>query len=205
MDGSKSKKSRNAKKRSRDASPKRKAESSAKKGGSKAKAKAVEPCPKRLALAEKYAEIVESSQPWQWDDIKPGLTRTERKKIRELAREQDLVPEVPLDKKQDYVDPAPDAPFVVFPKKYTKAELDLPEDQWLDSDRSQFKYLDELVKKANPNYDIDTRSFKGSGKRYTWHHAQDPKGRMILVEFGVHNATNHSGGRNVWGGGTEYR
>jgi hypothetical protein len=39
---------------------------------------------------------------------------------------------------------------------------------------------------------------------YVWHHHQEP-GRLELVDEQIHAQTGHSGGRSLWGGGSEYR
>ena len=39
---------------------------------------------------------------------------------------------------------------------------------------------------------------------YTWHHNEE-KGKMQLVDTDIHSQTRHTGGRNIWGGGTENR
>ncbi|MBU9714327.1 HNH endonuclease [Evansella tamaricis] len=39
---------------------------------------------------------------------------------------------------------------------------------------------------------------------YTWHHHQDP-GKLQLVETEPHDLSAHTGGRQLWGGGTDMR
>ena len=41
-----------------------------------------------------------------------------------------------------------------------------------------------------------------SGK--TWHHNEVP-GKMQLVDSDEHDICRHTGGRSIWGGGSEYR
>ncbi|WP_198863722.1 HNH endonuclease [Bacillus velezensis] len=41
-------------------------------------------------------------------------------------------------------------------------------------------------------------------KGFTWHHHQN-EGIMQLVDADIHGKTGHTGGRNIWGGGSEYR
>ena len=38
----------------------------------------------------------------------------------------------------------------------------------------------------------------------TWHH-HEKRGKMELVDSDVHSQTGHTGGRSIWGGGSEYR
>ena len=39
---------------------------------------------------------------------------------------------------------------------------------------------------------------------YVWHHSEDT-GKIQLVDFEIHAITRHTGGRYVWGGGSENR
>ena len=39
---------------------------------------------------------------------------------------------------------------------------------------------------------------------YTWHHNEET-GRMQLVDSEIHAKTGHTGGRSIWGGGSENR
>lgn len=39
---------------------------------------------------------------------------------------------------------------------------------------------------------------------FTWHHHEDP-GRMQLVNRRIHARTGHTGGREIWGGGSGHR
>ncbi|WP_164525538.1 HNH endonuclease [Siminovitchia acidinfaciens] len=39
---------------------------------------------------------------------------------------------------------------------------------------------------------------------YDWHHHEEP-GKMQLVDEETHSGTGHTGGRTIWGGGTENR
>ena len=61
-----------------------------------------------------------------------------------------------------------------------KETVQLPEDMWKISDKQQFEWLDPKI--------------GGRIEGYTWHHSETP-GEMQLVPFGIHNITNHNGGR----------
>ena len=39
---------------------------------------------------------------------------------------------------------------------------------------------------------------------YTWHHNQE-EGVLQLVDKNVHEQTGHTGGRSIWGGGSDNR
>lgn len=174
-------------------------------------ASVVNPCPdsvftKKLdKFAEKYTDFVlESEQPFTWDDLKPkqgdGFSTSQRQKIRKQARK--LNPTIfPVADKNG---------FVQFPKQFIKYETKLPKKMYEDSDLDQFQHLDDELSLNDPNYQAKDKSgntvrkFKKSEKRHTWHHHQD-KGKMQLVEMGIHDATYHKGGREVWGNGAAGR
>lgn len=184
------KKAKKTKKKS--SGPKARAKKAAKSGSARARAKSTGGCPKQALnnYADKYAEVVNDSVPWRWDDIGTGLSKSDRKKIRALARKKNLVPVIPVDHNQ-YPD------FGSFVKE---DNTNLPQELHQSTDAKQFKWLNDDLKKREPTYDPDTQSFPPDPKKYTWHHHQDT-GRMQLVEFGVHNATNHKGGRTTWAQG----
>ena len=187
----------------------------AKGGSQKANVKALALCKfdsLLITLVNTYVQLITDSRPWRWNDVKPPggerLTETQRSKIREYARKNGLVDVVPLDVKQNHVKLPPGAPpFVKFPSKYVADVQILPSNMWEVTDPVQFTWLNNNLASRNPDYDPKTQTFKSDPKKkkYTWHHDQHPPGQMQLLEFGIHNATNHSGGRNVWGGGSDSR
>lgn len=102
----------------------------------------------------------------------------------------------------------------VFPQFDSKIDIQLPEDMEQAPDRTQFaecnKQLAERVAKdpelraqftENQLADIED-GYTPEG--YTWHHNEE-KGKMQLVDSDIHSQTRHTGGRNIWGGGTENR
>jgi A nuclease of the HNH/ENDO VII superfamily with conserved WHH len=169
------------------------AKSAALKGVTKTTGKTKVTCP-HAALAQSYAGKVIGSKPWRWDGIKKGLNRSERKAVREAALKGKLIPKIPVDTNG----------FPAFPKKYIKDDnTSLPKNMWKNtSDSKQFTWLNNNLESKNPDYDAKTQTFRSDSdkKKYTWHHHQD-NGRMQLVEFGIHNATNHNGGRTTWATG----
>ncbi len=177
-------------------SAKKKAQASALKGVTKAKSKALAICDFNKdidGLAKQYVALVIKSEKknWTWSDVKTKgndrLTATQRKKIRDLAISKYNVPVIPVDKNK----------FPAFPAKYIAHTVQLDPSLYMSTDAVQFRQLNKDLKAVNPNYDEATQSFPPSKKKYTWHHHQDT-GKMQLVEFGVHNATNHKGGRTTW-------
>jgi hypothetical protein len=146
----------------------------------KVKAKVVTgpPCP----LTQKYVQMIIASKKWTWNDIQKGLTRVEKRQIKNRA--DAILPVVPVD---------PITRFPTFPKKSIIATLTLPQSLYMSTDDVQFRQLDNQMKIKHPNF--KRRNFKG--KQYSWHHHQKP-GKMQLVEYGIHNRTSHKGGRTRW-------
>lgn len=102
----------------------------------------------------------------------------------------------------------------VFPQFESKLDVQLPEDLEQASDNKQFSECNKQLKEKcdnDPEFrkqftedqldDIDNGQ---TPEGYTWHHSED-KGKMQLVDYETHMKTGHTGGRNIWGGGTEYR
>jgi len=126
--------------------------------------------------------------------------------IREAAADQNLVPTVPVggftDEDRQKIQAALDAGQIkdaygnevhTFPTDtgrfpdftgHVAVEVQLDPKDWNKSDKEQFEILNKQFGGHPPD-------------GYTWHHHQQP-GRMQLVEFGVHAATSHDGGRKIW-------
>jgi hypothetical protein len=193
-----------ARRRGRSESPGARIRETAQKAKAKVNERVLEKCPKRyLPLIDKYAELVNASVPWTWTQIQFGLDPEEKSLIRNYARDSGKVPTVPLDPRQDYIaDPPPGLPpFVIFPDQYIKDSQVLDVKDRKKPNRDQFEILNQNLAARNKDYEPETQTFKGSPVKYTWHHDQDPPGQMRLVEFGIHKANKHTGGRQVWGGG----
>lgn len=102
----------------------------------------------------------------------------------------------------------------VFPQFDSKIDVQLPEDMEQTPDRTQFaecnKQLAEKVAKdpeLRAQFTEDQLADIEDGytpEGYTWHHNEE-KGKMQLVDSDIHSQTRHTGGRNIWGGGTENR
>lgn len=102
----------------------------------------------------------------------------------------------------------------VFPQFDSKIDVQLPEDMEQAPDRTQFaecnKQLAERVAKDSElraQFTEDQLADIEDGytpEGYTWHHNEE-KGKMQLVDSDIHSQTRHTGGRNIWGGGTENR
>ena len=102
----------------------------------------------------------------------------------------------------------------VFPEFDSKFDAQLPEDKLQASDKEQFDECNRQLKEAVDN-DPDLASqftpeqleqiHNGdTPDGYTWHHNEE-KGKMQLVDADTHAQTGHTGGRAIWGGGTDNR
>lgn len=103
----------------------------------------------------------------------------------------------------------------VFPQFESKFETRLPKDLWTASDTEQFKYCTQkLAKQIEANPDLakqftprQLEQIKNGEPRIsglTWHHTEIP-GKMQLVNATEHNTCRHTGGRSIWGGGSDCR
>ncbi|WP_185971062.1 HNH endonuclease [Alkalicoccobacillus porphyridii] len=103
-----------------------------------------------------------------------------------------------------------------FPAFNSFHDVQLPEDQYLQSDRVHFAYANNDLATAiaeDPKLadelrltstDISILQNGDTPSGYSWHHSEDP-GKMQLVNTEDHINTGHTGGREIWGGGTENR
>src|SRR5699024_2610345 len=104
----------------------------------------------------------------------------------------------------------------VFPQFNAVHEYQLPNEMLLESDPTHIKLASEDLYKAiqnNPSLlvelnftekDISMLNSDITPVGYDWHHSED-LGVMQLVEEEIHQKTGHTGGRQIWGGGTEAR
>ncbi len=102
----------------------------------------------------------------------------------------------------------------VFPQFESKFSIQLHEGLQKAPDRTQFAECNKKLKESlekNPklkkNFTKDQLADIEEGytpEGYTWHHNEE-RGKMQLVETETHSKTRHTGGRNIWGGGTENR
>ena len=102
----------------------------------------------------------------------------------------------------------------VFPKFESTFDAKLPENLELASDADQFKECNRQLKEkfnSDPEFreQFDERQKENiedgiTPYGYTWHHNEEI-GKMQLVDYDSHQKTAHTGGRLIWGGGTEFR
>lgn len=101
-----------------------------------------------------------------------------------------------------------------FPHFDEAYEVQLPRQMYLESDDAHFSYANvELKDAVNMDPEIGTQFTNEQLQQiqnaetpdgYTWHHSEE-LGRLELVQTETHHATGHLGGRELWGGGEEYR
>lgn len=102
----------------------------------------------------------------------------------------------------------------VFPEFEAAMEVDLEAKDYQASDRTHFeKANQELFEEVKTNPELSSRfdeiqleqiENKETPDGYVWHHAEEP-GRLELVDETKHRQSAHTGGRNIWGGGTSSR
>ena len=102
----------------------------------------------------------------------------------------------------------------VFPQFESKFDAQLPEELEQATDKMQFDECNRLLKErcdSDPEFksqfDSDQQADIDEGRTpegYTWHHSEE-KGKMQLVDSDIHWETRHTGGRYIWGGGSENR
>ena len=102
----------------------------------------------------------------------------------------------------------------VFPQFESKVDIQLPEDLQQVPDRTQFAECNkQLQEKVANNPELRSQFTEDqladiedgyTPEGYTWHHNEEI-GKMQLVDTDIHSQTRHTGGRNIWGGGTENR
>lgn len=103
----------------------------------------------------------------------------------------------------------------VFPQFESKFDSYLPKKMWRSSDTEQFKYCvnnlrnaidgnPDLAKEFTPRQLEQIRNGEPRISGKTWHHNEIP-GKMQLVDSDEHDICRHTGGRSIWGGGSEYR
>lgn len=102
----------------------------------------------------------------------------------------------------------------IFPQFDSVFNVKLPENLEKASDREQFKECNNQLKEKIENTEELKEKFsveqleqieeKETPDGYTWHHSEKT-GTMQLVDSEVHSKTGHTGGKSIWGGGSENR
>lgn len=102
----------------------------------------------------------------------------------------------------------------VFPEFDSQFDAQLPDDMLQASDGEQFGECNKQLKEAVGNDPELAKEFTPDQLEQvkngdtpdgcTWHHNEE-KGKMQLVDSETHARTGHTGGRSIWGGGSEFR
>ncbi|WP_086244118.1 HNH endonuclease [Campylobacter devanensis] len=102
----------------------------------------------------------------------------------------------------------------VFPEFKSVFDAQLPDELEQASDSEQFKECNKQLQEAIENdpelaskfTDEQLEQVKNGDTPdgYTWHHNEE-KGKMQLVDSEIHAKTGHTGGKAIWGGGSENR
>ena len=102
----------------------------------------------------------------------------------------------------------------MFPIFETPFEAQIPTNLYYATDKTQFKESTrQICKLLDSKPELKNQFTKEQLKQiynletpsgFTWHHTEDP-GRMQLVNSKIHEGTNHTGGRFIWGGGKSKR
>jgi hypothetical protein len=102
----------------------------------------------------------------------------------------------------------------VFPEFESELDVQLPEDLEQASDKEQFDECNRQLKEKVENDPEFAKQFTpeqleqikngDTPDGYTWHHNEE-KGKMQLVDSETHAKTGHTGGKVIWGGGSENR
>lgn len=130
----------------------------------------------------------------------------------ELAGKEHPVTGVPFERKTVTIDGG--KAEVVVPDFDSQFEAQLPEDKLTSSDAVQFKECNSQLSKAVESdsklkgkftdEQLEQIANGDSPDGYTWHHDAET-GKMQLVDTDIHQQTGHTGGRNIWGGGSNNR
>ena len=153
------------------------------------------------------------------DSILPATKNTEPVHYNLITRNQALegdvhpVTGVPFEQKS-VIDAEGNTATGVFPKFESSFDAQLPKNMLTASDKEQFTECSSQLKDSVSNDPELAKRFSNEQLEqilncdtpdgYTWHHNEE-LGRMQLVKSDIHALTGHTGGRSIWGGGSEFR
>lgn len=102
----------------------------------------------------------------------------------------------------------------VFPQFKSEFTATLSPDEYKSTDSVQFNRVNKQLKEAVSKNDDLAKKFTPqqlemieagrTPRGYTWHHSEN-LGELQLVDTQIHEQTRHTGGKKIWGGGTENR
>jgi hypothetical protein len=103
-----------------------------------------------------------------------------------------------------------------FPVFESDFSVVLAEDVYLENDPTHFSIANDTLYQSilqDPSLvdklgltadDVESLSNHETPEGYVWHHSEEP-GVLQLVNEEIHQDTGHTGGRTLWGGGSDYR
>lgn len=120
---------------------------------------------------------------------------------------------VPFERRRIHLDN--DIVEAVVPRFESYFDAKIPKDTYKDNDVGQFKECNkQLAEKIDndPEFKeqfseeqiMQIKEGRGAPDGFVWHHDAEP-GKMQLVDSKIHNMTGHTGGRTIWGGGSDFR
>lgn len=145
------------------------------------------------------------------------IVEAEELDTRNSALEGDVHPETGVPFVEKAID-LPNGQVVegIFPEFDSSFQVILAEELYQESDEVHFSVANDTLYQAiqaDPSLadkmglsdkDIHQLANGQTPEGYTWHHNEEP-GLMQLVDEEIHDQTGHTGGRSIWGGGSEYR
>jgi hypothetical protein len=158
--------------------------------------------------------VSESKEP-PWDSNEVNAEKVEIIPTRNQYLEGKTHPEtgVPFERKR-VKDSEGNTVEGVFPQFESKYDAQLPENLYQATDAKQFdecnKQLQDAVER-DPEFakqftaeQLEQIENGDTPDGYTWHHSEEI-GKMQLVDSDIHAQTGHTGGKSIWGGGSENR
>ena len=152
-------------------------------------------------------EVYSKSESQDIADIKKIPCRNE-----DLAGKKHPETGVPFERK--IIDVNGEKLSVVVPEFDSPFETKLAEDKLTAPDLEQFKecnanlkeaiHNDESLKEKFTDEQLEQIENGDTPDGYTWHHDAEV-GKMQLVDTETHQKTGHTGGRAIWGGGSDAR
>ncbi|MCY7835224.1 T7SS effector LXG polymorphic toxin [Bacillus haynesii] len=154
----------------------------------------------RELVEDKKKSVLVQAAPYTFKDSS-GVTKTISLKMGHLKNKKHPITGVPYDKNG-------------FPIFKHVGEVKIDKKFYKSSDAVQFRQATLLLKekleknpelkKAFTDRQLQQISKGKKPEGYTWHHHQKD-GIMQLVDSDIHGKTGHTGGRNIWGGGSQNR
>jgi hypothetical protein len=148
-----------------------------------------------------------------YDDVLYKYIKTNPKNFKNLVKTDTTIRNGKLAGKSHPVTKVPFTKdgFPVFDSAY---DVHLPGNLIKATDREQFEFatkeLSEVIrknlklKKKFTKKQLDQIKDGKTPSGYVWHHHQDT-GKLQLVDSRIHQQTGHTGGKALWGGGSDYR